>query len=356
MANIGPNSQATSVSDEAFFSPRRVSRFGAQIVRDAASRFLHGNTQEDRKEEIADRLPIAPIDDFLKYCQSLSNSTTTWKNIFEQTTINSNSVIDLHAAVILYKLEPLLWVLDDVAQSFLTNVNYLEPLRATAQRYYRREEISAEELDPKGLNTPFFIQGLTPREKDSLNSWTKDNFGFSLSIENSGGHVSLNIKPEHDGATSRNMADVGLGYSQIVPVALQLWAARYRATRDATRKASIPRGLVSMSRGRTLVVEQPELHLHPAYQAKLADVFAKSIAQVDQKENDRLLTIVAETHSPNLIARLGELINAGQLSESDVQILVFENSENPEEGTSARIATFDAEGILRNWPIGFFDA
>ncbi|RYH60650.1 MAG: DUF3696 domain-containing protein, partial [Alcaligenaceae bacterium] len=194
------------------------------------------------------------------------------------------------------------------------------------------------------------------RERDSLNLWTQENFGFTLSIRNSGGHLSLNIQPENEGDNieSRNMADVGLGYSQIVPVALQLWAAKNRRASENIRKTSL-RGNTG-NPTRTVVVEQPELHLHPAYQAKIADVFAGSIKPSSSRNEDSSLIIIAETHSSNLISRLGELISLGRLDHSDVQILVFEESSNQTEGAQVRIATFDDEGILKNWPIGFFDA
>jgi AAA ATPase domain/Protein of unknown function (DUF3696) len=353
-ANVGGGPQA-SIGDETLFSPRRVSRFGAANVRRAVSSFVHGNTQEDRKEEIADRLPLAPIAEFLNYCRSVPNSTTTWQSTIDAVTLLSPSLQRLHSSVILYKLDILLWNLDDAAHRYLSQVSYLEPLRATAQRYYRREEISTDELDPKGLNTPFYIQGLTAREKESLNEWTKLNFGFSLSIRNSGGHLSLNILPEGDEGGGRNLADVGLGYSQLVPVALQLWAAKNRGLEIARRASGALRGSFAVI-GRTVVVEQPELHLHPAYQAKLADVFAGSIKGISARDEEMTLTIIAETHSPNLISRLGELISLGRLDAEDVQILVFEEGEDRATGTNVRIATFDSEGILKNWPIGFFDS
>ena len=353
-SNISP-SQQTSISDEALFMPRRYSRFGATNVRNAVSQFVHGNTQEERKEEIADRLPIAPIEDFLKFCRNFPNSTTTWKNIFSNITTNNPALKQLHSSVVLYKLDVLLAILDEVTHKYLTETSYLEPLRATAQRYYRREEISTDELDPKGLNTPFFIQGLTQKERESLNAWTTENFGFKLSVRGSGGHVSLNIQQSGQSDSSRNMADVGLGYSQLVPVALQLWAAQYRRLPDSARRSLVNKSALAFS-GRTVVVEQPELHLHPAYQAKLADVFASTIQSSRSGSEGIPLTIIAETHSPNLISRLGELVSEGKIDPQSIQILVFEDSEEKTKGAHIRTANFDDDGILRNWPIGFFDA
>ena len=67
------------------------------------------------------------------------------------------------------------------------------------------------------------------------------------------------------------------------------------------------------------------------------------------------LRILAETHSPNLINRLGELVGSGALRSEHVQVLVFESDSGKIAATSIRTATFDEEGILQNWPIGFFE-
>ncbi|WP_243392783.1 AAA family ATPase [Kinneretia aquatilis] len=263
----------------------------------------------------------------------------------------------LQRALTILKLDELLSELDESMLGFCNGVSYLEPLRATAQRYYRREEVSIEELDPKGLNTTFFLQGLTQRERDSLNEWLSSTFGFKLLVKTAGGHSSLNIETEA-GNESRNMADVGLGYSQLVPVAIQLWVASRKHDIRVINQRN--RAIINsrVKYGGIVVIEQPELHLHPAYQAKLADVFASCIAPTEPDEGGRHgqnVKIMAETHSPNLINRLGELIDEGLLSAEDVQVLVFEPSRETSGGTRIEVASFDEHGVLQNWPIGFFD-
>jgi AAA ATPase domain len=274
-------------------------------------------------------------------------------------TANSTKLKSLQRALVLNKLDSLLVELDEAIQMFCAGVSYLEPLRATAQRFYRREEVSIDELDPKGLNTTFFLQGLTARERESLNSWLRETFGFSLTVKTAGGHSSLNIETD-SGGQSRNMADVGLGYSQITPVAIQLWAATRRLTnRSMVARVRNASGQILRDAGAVVVVEQPELHLHPAYQAKLADVFTGCVRNPAEADTSILrrttLRILAETHSPNLINRLGEIINEGKLLPEDVQILVFEPDSKQAMATSIRTATFNDKGVLQNWPIGFFE-
>jgi predicted ATPase len=64
--------------------------------------------------------------------------------------------------------------------------------------------------------------------------------------------------------------------------------------------------------------------------------------------------ILAETHSPALVNRLGALVAEKVISSEDVQVILMEQ-ESSSQPSTVRHATFDEEGILRNWPIGFFE-
>ncbi|MBK8070549.1 MAG: DUF3696 domain-containing protein [Ramlibacter sp.] len=62
-----------------------------------------------------------------------------------------------------------------------------------------------------------------------------------------------------------------------------------------------------------------------------------------------------ETHSQHLVNRLGALIEKGHLDPKDVSIILFEQDPNRADTTKIRVSEFDSEGVLRNWPFGFFD-
>jgi predicted ATPase len=98
---------------------------------------------------------------------------------------------------------------------------------------------------------------------------------------------------------------------------------------------------------KTIAIEQPELHLHPALQAKLIDIIAK-IAE----END--VRFIIETHSETMINRIGTLIYKKKLDKNDVDISIFDKKFGDVE-THVSKSTFDDEGYLENWPIGFFE-
>ena len=180
-----------------------------------------------------------------------------------------------------------------------------------------------------------FLDNLSPWLKKEFSLWTLENFGFSATTSNEGGHVAIVIN--EDGNTlSSNLADIGFGFSQILPVITQMWSS------------SRSHYLVKPTDTSCIVIEQPELHLHPAFQAKLADVFAASIS------NDDSPHLIIETHSNHVVNRFGQLISEGKLKSSDVQILVFD--KDVENGKSQITKSwFDEDGYLKNWPMGFFE-
>ncbi|MFC1605222.1 DUF3696 domain-containing protein, partial [Planctomycetota bacterium] len=93
-----------------------------------------------------------------------------------------------------------------------------------------------------------------------------------------------------------------------------------------------------------LIVEQPEIHLHPAAQANLADLFVHYANEGKQ--------LVVETHSEHLLLRVRRRIAEGKISPDKVRIFLVEKS-----GTSTRIRCLKLEknGHFQRWPKGFFE-
>jgi len=226
---------------------------------------------------------------------------------------------------------------------YFSNVYYIAPVRATAERYYRLRNAAVNEVDCRGKNLPVFLNSLKNEQFKRFQDWTHTNLGFEVEKSLSEGHVSLKIRKNgQDKAV--NLSDTGFGYSQILPIVTQLWyITDARNKRQQFRARTASEVIVPV----TIAIEQPELHLHPALQAKLMDVIAK----IATEKNVRF---IIETHSETIINRIGTLIDKGKFNNNDVEITIFDKQFG-EERTCVKKSTFDEEGYLKDWPIGFFE-
>ena len=189
-------------------------------------------------------------------------------------------------------------------------------------------------------------------------------FGLKVVVQNRGGHQSIYL---HKGDNKSNLTDVGFGYSQILPIVTKLWYATIKDMfREKGSQLSYNRDLILM--------EQPELHLHPGMQARTADIMMLALNEMKDKDelakeklkeelmmgfvsyDNMVLTpqLIVETHSQAMINRIGRRIRDKQFSADDVSILLFEKNE--ENGaTSIRKIEYNEKGQLTNWPFGFFE-
>lgn len=125
--------------------------------------------------------------------------------------------------------------------------------------------------------------------------------------------------------TSVTHRDVGIGISQVLPVLVTAYA----------------------SKNRLIAMEQPEIHLHPALQAELGDVF------IEAAFGDRKNTFILETHSEHLILRLMRRIREGKVKPEDIGVVYVEPSPSGSKFTELQL---DEDGdFIDEWPGGFFE-
>ena len=100
--------------------------------------------------------------------------------------------------------------------------------------------------------------------------------------------------------------------------------------------------------GETIILEQPEIHLHPSLQSKLADFFI-CMAKSGKK-------LVIETHSEHLINRL--CLRIAQEESGEVKELLntlFVSFDNKQQTSIVKPIQINEFGEIENWPVGFFD-
>src|SRR4030095_5110968 len=103
-------------------------------------------------------------------------------------------------------------------------------------------------------------------------------------------------------------------------------------------------------RDSTILIEQPELHLHPATQASLADLFIDAVLAIENNVARRTQFIV-ESHSEHFLRRL-QLRIAEQIISPDQTAIYF--SQAGRQGAKLSALEVDSFGNIKNWPDKFF--
>jgi predicted ATPase len=236
--------------------------------------------------------------------------------------------------------------LNRVLKDMYSKYTYLGPLRGEPEReYIYRDEVV--EIGNKGENAAFLYLSEQNKSvenhffydklndnfeainnlslKEGLNKWFNlmQMGNFDGEIINKIIYLSLNASKFDE--TKVGIADVGFGVSQIFPILLE--------------------GL-RMPIGATLLLEQPEIHLHPNLQMQMADYFI-ALALSGKR-------VIAETHSDHIVNRLVRRIVEDETHNLKdlIGIYFIKPSEN---GSIYEEITIDETKGITNWPDDFFD-
>ncbi len=259
--------------------------------------------------------------------------------------INLHSFEDVIETFLISNLEPLL--------RYYYDILYIGPLREEPKRFYLFSDLNLLDIGLKGENTTQVLI-LTQNSQVDFMKLEKINGEFRFSKKKKKSLInSLNewleimnlpkIKPTQtmdlisklmmnysDSQPEESpvaIPDVGFGLSQILPVLVEV---------------------LRMESGKSIILEQPEIHLHPRMQGDLAD-FILCNAQLKKK-------FIIETHSEHFIKRL--CLRIAQFKDIDLSKLIsiyFVVSNTKIKGADIIDVQIDEFGRIKNWPIGFFD-
>jgi len=223
-----------------------------------------------------------------------------------------------------------------IMQQVLETVTYLGPMRARPERTHAVGfGRPTDYVGPEGQALAEVLDA-RPALIDSVNDWM-DRLGL-------GYHVRLLAPTSRDVVMAAgdftvvalmdvrrdppvlvSSRGVGYGVGQLTPVVTQCL----------------------LSENGVIVIEQPEVHIHPRLQSAVGDLLIHTVAERGNQ-------VLVETHSEHLVLRLLRRVREGLLSASDLAILYVDQHEDG--GAFVRRLAVDDDGELAGgWPGGFFD-
>jgi hypothetical protein len=234
-------------------------------------------------------------------------------------------------------------LLSDLEYSYeglMDSIYYLGPLREYPKREYVWSGSSPIDVGPRGERVvDALLSAKSRKEERSLGYRRKKKF-----FEEIIAHWLKELKLIHDfevaeiaphsnlykinvskepGSAPVMITDVGFGVSQILPVLVLLYY--------------VPKGAI-------VILEQPEIHLHPAVQSGLADVIINAT-------ETRGIQVIVESHSEHLLRRLQRRIADQTISSDKVSLYFCQTTGGVSQSTPLEI---DLYGTIENWPPHFF--
>jgi len=300
---------------------------------------FHQSTKPETIQAGATSLGIHKKEKIEDELKTIFKKNNTFIKKINETKTNLNEKI--YPLCINKNLNLILRSINESINNDFKGVKYIAPLRATAERYYRYQDLQINEMDHTGSNLAMILRSLSEPNQKKFSEWTKENFGFNINVREEGLHYALMIKTDEE-EPEHNINDMGFGFSQILPIIASIWMEVSLNGRTNNRKHR---------NSYIFAIEQPELHLHPEYQAKLSRLFASVVKT--SKEQGINIFIIFETHSKTMIETIGDCIEEETLDNEAVNIIFFEKEINTRE-TKISFPSFDKKGNLKNWPIGFF--
>lgn len=212
----------------------------------------------------------------------------------------------------------------------LVNINYLGPLRRKPERDYPWNKTKPGILgsDGNGAIDALLASALLRNDEqryivDGVSRWLKAmKVADSLEVRQHGRSSRYELVVEKSGIFC-NLRDVGIGVSQVLPVLVVAYFA---------------------PKGSTIILEEPEIHLHPLAQSILAELFVAV-------SRERHVQFIVETHSEHLFRRMQTLMARQKITPDNSAMYFVEKSRGK---SRLQPLQFDEYGRVQNWPAEFF--
>lgn len=222
-----------------------------------------------------------------------------------------------------------------VLSAYLKNIYHIGPNRISPDldRFYSADT-DMERVDSMGTNTRYILAERKAMRigectlKDQVNYWVrKMGLAQEVSSDKNNESKKYTTSVKVNSQLRVDLCNTGFGNSQILPIIVQ--------------------GLLA-PKGSVLIVEDPEVHMHPAVQAAMADFF---IAMTEEGKN-----VIIETHSDHIVTRIRRRVSESPEIRERIHICFVENTDGHSEYVNLALdekAAFTAYPML---PKGFLDS
>lgn len=213
-------------------------------------------------------------------------------------------------------------------ESLFRNIYHIGPLRNYPLRTYITAGASPTESGERGQYAIDVILS-EDKIKHNVEKWLQKlgvSSTFNLVELEQGSRIYRFSLVDPKLGIPVNLTDVGFGASQVIPIIVDGFFA--------------PKGTL-------VLIEQPEIHLHPKAQCTMGDLLIE-IAKSGKR-------LIVETHSDLIISRLCTNVlrkDERHIDSKDIIIYYFDPTEN---GTEIKKITINDKGQLENAPAGFFE-
>jgi len=219
-----------------------------------------------------------------------------------------------------------------VSEELSKFLHYVSSLRGTSQRFESVDDRYSRRPKDVGLfgeNTIPVLAYIKDEDRynevmERINFWS-ERFGLKRVVAHieEGPTYSLKVTNKRTRVQS-NILDVGFGVNQLLPVIVQCFYA---------------------PRGSLIMIEQPEAHLHPSFQAEIAD-FLIDVVNYGNR-------VMVETHSEHLLLRLQRRVAEEKIEPKKINICYFK--ETPEGSNKSDMKISETGYFVEPIPKGFFE-
>lgn len=216
----------------------------------------------------------------------------------------------------------------NIAEEF-DRITYLGPFREQPKRSYSFPTGRIRHVASAGKQAPALLADDVLRNKgqvlQSVSDWFSEHLGkYSVQLSQKGDTFSLVLVDPSNPNVEINIADVGTGIAQVLPIVVQrLFEAFHHQG------------------GNLEIVEEPELHLHPGAHGDLADLYIDAVNHTDTR-------FILETHSENFLLRVRRRIAEGKLDNN--KVMIYWVQDPGVNGPRILPIHVDTNGDVETWP------